>query len=289
MTDGEFAFIAAFLKERSGLVMTKDKIYLFDTRLPPVMRKHNLAGFSALVSALQSGRDESLATDIIEAMMTNETLFFRDRHPFDALRRHVLPSLLGAALARSSLRIWSAACSTGQEPYSLAMMLLDHFPKLADRRIEIVATDIAASVLERAREGVYSCFEVQRGLPVHLLVKHFDQRGNYWQIKPELRHMVRFQSFNLLNDSSPLGTFDIILCRNVLIYFDHATKCTILDRLSRRLTPNGRLLLGAAETVLGISSAFEGINNLRGVYRRANATARLHFNSIASQHATLHR
>lgn len=274
MTDTEFAFIAALLKSRSGLTLTKDKVYLLDTRLLPVARKYGLGGLSALVAALQTGGAEALTGDVVEAMTTNETLFFRDRHPFDALRQHVLPALIAERTAKASLRIWSAACSTGQEPYSLAMMLRDSFPELANWRVEILATDIAPAILARAREGFYSGFEVQRGLPVHLLVKHFDQHGDRWQIKPELRRMVTFQSFNLLSDPTPLGTFDIVLCRNVLIYFDQATKAAVLERIAGRLAPTGALLLGAAESIFGISTAFATVDNLRGVYRRAASDAR---------------
>ena len=273
MTEAEFAFIAGLLKERSGLTLTKDKTYLLETRLLPVARKHALSGLPELIAAVQAGRSEALTAAVVEAMTTNETLFFRDRHPFDALREHVLPGLIKERASRSALRIWSAACSTGQEPYSLAMMLRDSFPQLSNWRIDIIATDIAPSILERAREGIYSSFEVQRGLPIHLLVKHFDQIGDRWQVKQELRRMVTFQSFNLLGDPSALGTFDIVLCRNVLIYFDQPTKAAVLERIAKRLTPAGTLLLGAAELVFGISAAFVAVDKLRGVYRRAEPGA----------------
>lgn len=267
MTEQEFAFIATLLKERSGLTLGKDKTYLLDTRLLPVARRQGLASVQLLIGAMQTGRSESLIDAVVEAMTTNETLFFRDRHPFDALRRHILPALIEQRAAQRALRIWSAACSTGQEPYSIAMILRDSFPELAAWHIEIIATDLAPAVLARAREGMYTSFEAQRGLPIHLLVKHFDQIGDRWQIKHELRRMITFQAFNLLTDPSPLGVFDVIFCRNVLIYFDQPTKAAVLDRLSRRLTPSGALILGGAESVFGISNAFAGVDNLRGVYR----------------------
>lgn len=273
MTDPEFDFIAALLKKRSGLTLTKDKHYLLDTRLTPVARKHGLSDLSALISALQTGGTPALEGDVVEAMTTNETLFFRDRHPFDALRDHVLPALIEARKAKRSMRIWSAACSTGQEPYSLAMMLRDSFPELATWRIEILATDIAPAILDRAREGFYSGFEVQRGLPVQLLVKHFDQGPDNWQIKPELRRMVNFQSFNLLDDPARLGTFDIVLCRNVLIYFDQPTKTQVLGRIASRLVDGGTLLLGAAESIFGLTTAFTAVKELRGVYGKAAISA----------------
>lgn len=273
MTDAEFDFVSALLKQRSGLTLTKDKIYLLETRLAPIARKHGLADLSALIAALRAGGAAALAADAVEAMTTNETLFFRDRHPFDALRDHVLPELIVERAPKAALRIWCAACSTGQEPYSLAMMLRESFPELAKWRVEILATDIAPAILERAREGTYSSFEVQRGLPVQLLVKCFDQQGDRWQLKPELRRMVNFQSFNLLDDPTRLGTFDIVLCRNVLIYFDQPTKSAVLERIANRLAPSGALLLGAAESIFGITAAFTAVSKLRGVYRKVTTDA----------------
>ena len=171
--------------------------------------------------------------------------------------------------AARSLRIWSAACSTGQEPYSLAMMLKDNFPILTGWKVEIVATDLSPSVLERARQGIYSTFEVQRGLPIQMLVKHFDQQEPNWQIKRELRQTVTFRALNLLEDFSVLGQFDVVLCRNVLIYFDQPTKTRILSAIARRIAPDGALLLGGAESVFGLSDAFAGVNGLKGVYGHA--------------------
>ena len=269
MTESEFAYIAALLKERSGLTLSKDKIYLLDTRLMPIARRHGLASVQALIGMMQSGRSESLIADVVEAMTTNETLFFRDRHPFEALRKHILPALIQERGSQRALRFWCAACSTGQEPYSIAMLLRDSFPELAGWRIEIIATDIAPTVLERAREGAYTAFEAQRGLPIHLLVKHFDQIGERWQIKPEVRSMVTFKVFNLLTDPAPLGQFDVVFCRNVLIYFDQPTKAAVLERIARRLAPAGALILGGAESVFGISATFAGVDDLRGVYRLA--------------------
>ncbi|HVP84982.1 MAG TPA: protein-glutamate O-methyltransferase CheR [Rhizomicrobium sp.] len=268
MTPTDFAFIAAFLKERSGLIITPDKTYLLEARLVPLGRKYNLAGLSALIDALKTGTQTKLADEVVDAMTTNETSFFRDKNPFDQLRKTIIPQMMELRGAAKSLRIWSAACSTGQEPYSLAMMLKDEFPALAAWKIDIVATDISPSVLDRAREGTYSTFEVQRGLPIQLLVRHFEQIGENWRIKPDLRRMIDFRAANLLADMSNLGLFDIVLCRNVLIYFDQPTKSRILEAISRRLTPHGALILGGAESVFGLSDRLGSFPGLRGVYCR---------------------
>ena len=168
-----------------------------------------------------------------------------------------------------TLRIWSAACSTGQEPYSLAMMMKDNFPILAGWKVEIVATDLSPTVLDRAREGLYSTFEVQRGLPIQTLIRHFDQEEPYWRIKREIRQTVSFRPLNLLEDFSSLGQFDIVLCRNVLIYFDQPTKTRILKDISRRLAPDGAFLLGGAESVFGLCDALAALPGLKGVYGHA--------------------
>jgi chemotaxis protein methyltransferase CheR len=209
---------------------------------------------------------ETLTSEVVEAMTTNETFFFRDKIPFDHLRETILPTLLKARANRRSLRIWSAACSTGQEPYSIAMCLKERAQELAGWRIEIIATDLSQEVLEKAKSGIYSQFEVQRGLPVQLLVKYFTQIGEHWQISPEIRGMVQHRQLNLLQDFSHLGKFDVIFCRNVLIYFDQDTKTGIFGRLAKALEPDGMLLLGAAETVVGISAAFRPHPDRRGLY-----------------------
>ncbi|HWY62428.1 MAG TPA: protein-glutamate O-methyltransferase [Rhizomicrobium sp.] len=266
MNSVDFAYIAALLKERSGLIVTQEKTYLFETRLLPIARRNNLASLEQLIAAMRTGRNEALIGSVVDAMTTNETSFFRDRHPFEAMKKVLLPGLIERRAAQKHLRIWSAACSTGQEAYSLAMMLRDDFPLLAGWRVEIIGTDISPSVLTRAREGVYSTFEVQRGLPIQLLVRHFEQIGEQWRIKPELRRMADFRPFNLLGDLAPLGQFDIILCRNVLIYFDLPVKARVLEGMHQRLARDGGLILGGAESVFGICDRFTDIPGLRGVY-----------------------
>jgi chemotaxis protein methyltransferase CheR len=262
----DYEYLRKFLKERSGLDLSADKQYLVESRLSPLARRAGLVGIPDLVQKIKNG-DGRVSTDVIEAMTTNETFFFRDKVPFDHLRDTILPGLIQARVARKSLRIWSAASSTGQEPYSIAMCLKEKAAALAGWRIEIVATDLSQEVLEKSKAGVYSQFEVQRGLPIQLLVKYFTQSGDIWQLNPDVRSMVQFRQLNLLQDFSHLGTFDIIFCRNVLIYFDQDTKAVIFERMARCLEADGTLLLGAAESVVGITDAFRPVADRRGLYQ----------------------
>jgi chemotaxis protein methyltransferase CheR len=203
---------------------------------------------------------------VVEAMTTNESFFFRDRVPFDHFRNTIMPALLAARKGVRTIRIWCAAASTGQEPYSLAMALKAIESEIAGWRIELLATDLSTEVLEKARSGLYTQFEVQRGLPIQLLVKHFTQIGELWQIAPDVRAMVRYRQLNLLADFSQLGMFDLIFCRNVLIYFDQDTKIDVLNRLARVTTSEGYLVLGAAETVVGLTDRFKMVTDKRGLY-----------------------
>ena len=270
MTPQDYDFLRKLLKERSGLDLSADKQYLVESRLIPLARKAGLPGIAELVQKMRSGA-EALTSDVVEAMTTNETFFFRDKVPFDHLRETVLPAMLKARANRRSLRIWSAACSTGQEPYSIAMCLKEWAQELAGWRIEIVATDLSQDVLEKAKSGIYSQFEVQRGLPVQLLVKYFSQIGEHWQISPEIRGMVQHRPLNLLQDFSHLGKFDVIFCRNVLIYFDQDTKINIFNRLVKVMEPDGFLVLGAAETVVGLTDVFKPFPDRRGLDRPSDA------------------
>lgn len=262
----EFDFIAAFLKERSGLALTPDKTYLIETRLQPVARSHNLKDIGELIATIKAGKaDRALITDITEAMTTNESMFFRDTKPFEYLNTLIIPALKQAG--RSHARIWSAACSTGQEPYSMAMTLNEHH---AGFGFEIIATDLNEKVLERARSGQFTQFEVQRGLPITLLMKYFHQRpGNMWEVDDTLKTNIRFQKLNLLESYLSLGKFDIIFCRNVLIYFDDSGKTLVLGKLAEVLNPSGFLMLGAAETILNLSNRYTSDNAHRGLYKLA--------------------
>ena len=267
MTPSDYEYLRKLLKERSGLDLSADKQYLVESRLLPLARKSSLPGIPELVQKIKNGANP-LTAEVVEAMTTNETFFFRDKLPFDHLREAVIPALVQARAARRALRIWCAASSTGQEPYSIAMCLKEAESLLSGWRTEIVATDLSQAVLEKSKSGIFSQFEVQRGLPIQLLVKYFTQNGELWQLKADVRSMVQHRQLNLLQDFSHLGVFDIIFCRNVLIYFDQNTKLDIFDRLSRMLEPDGVLALGAAESVVGITGAFKPYPDRRGLYRR---------------------
>ncbi|MBY3754300.1 chemotaxis protein CheR [Azospirillum formosense] len=262
----DFDMFSTLLKQRSGLVLTRDKAYLLESRLMPVARKWNMKGLEELAVTVRTRKDEALLRDITEAMTTNESSFFRDQKPFDQFKQIVLPKMMEARAAKRSIRIWSAACSSGQEAYSLAMMLSEDAAKLAGWRIEIVGTDISAEMVERSKSGIYTQFEVQRGLPIQMLVKHFKQQGDKWQISQQLRQMASFREFNLLGDLSGLGQFDIVFCRNVLIYFDQPTKTKVLEAIARQMPQDGVLYLGGAETVLGITDRFKPVEGQRGLY-----------------------
>lgn len=266
MNSPDYEYLRKLLKERSGLDLSSDKQYLIESRLLPLARKAGLSGIPELVQKLQGG-SSALITSVVEAMTTNETFFFRDKVPFDHFRDTIMPEVLKARAGRRSVRIWCAAGSTGQEPYSLAMTLKEMGAALTGWRIEIIATDLSQEVLEKAKAGVYSQFEVQRGLPIQHLVKYFKPNGETWQINPELRAMIQHRQLNLLQDFSNLGTFDVIFCRNVLIYFDQETKINIFNRLARQIEPDGFLVLGAAETVVGLTDTFRPIAERRGLYK----------------------
>ena len=269
MTPLDYEFLRKLLKERSGLDLSADKQYLVESRLVPLARRVGLPGISELVQKLKGGADP-LTSEVVEAMTTNETFFFRDKIPFDHLKEAVLPALVQARASRRALRIWCAASSTGQEPYSIAMCVKE-FAGLAGWRVDIVGTDLSQEVLEKSRAGIYSQFEVQRGLPIQMLVKYFKQIGELWQLNAEIRGMVQHRQLNLLQDFSHLGTFDVIFCRNVLIYFDQDTKAGIFERLSKMLEADGVMALGAAESVVGISDAFKPYPERRGLYRPNDA------------------
>ncbi len=247
-------------------MLSADKQYLVESRLLPVARKAGLANLAALVDALKGGGDDALMNAVVEAMATNESFFFRDKIPFEHFRSIVMPALIAARRAARTIRIWCAAASTGQEPYSLAMCLRQMERDLAGWRVEIIATDLSGEVLEKARQGLYSQFEVQRGLPIQLLIKHFEQVGELWQIAPDIRAMVKYRQLNLLSNFSNLGIFDLIFCRNVLIYFDQQTKIDVLERLARVTAGDGFLVLGAAETVIGLTDSFKVVGDKHGLY-----------------------
>jgi chemotaxis protein methyltransferase CheR len=235
------------------------------------MKRERLRDLQELTARLRPG--SPLERDVVDAMTTNESLFFRDGKPFEALRRSVLPRLHAARAPGARLRIWSAAAATGQEAYSIAMVAHDLAPSLAGRRCEIIGTDIAREPLERARQGLYSQFEIQRGLPMQMLVQHFQKEGSQWRIKQALREAVLFREWNLLADPQKLGVFDVIFCRNVLIYFEPATKRRVLEALAKVLAPDGVLFLGGAESVLGLTDCFRSAPGEAGTYLPARPTS----------------
>lgn len=274
MTETDYDFFCRLVRERSGLVLSPEKAYLVDGRLGPVARREGLDGVAGVLKALRAGGNERLVQVCVDAMATHESYFFRDGAPFEHLEKTILPQLIEARQSVRSLKIWCAACSSGQEPYSIAMLLKEMGHRLAGWRIDIMATDMSEAIMEKARTAIYSDFEVQRGLAPERLNRWFTRQGEGWQVSPELRQMVRFRPHNLLQGTAGLGVFDLILCRNVLIYFDVAGKRRIFSQLGSALAIDGALLLGSAETVIGVTSEFEPIPGARGLFRSATAAQR---------------
>jgi len=250
-----YIFLQQHVYKSSGIVLDDNKLYLLEARLLPIARTENVSTLNDLCALLRATGSGRILQAVRDAMTTNETLFFRDAVPFKVMRQNLIPELLSERNGSRRLVFWSAAASSGQEAYSLAMMLLDM--GMESRDIEIVATDISDRVLDQARAGRYTQAEVGRGLPAQQLVKYFRRDHTEWQIKDEVRRLVRFQSFDLRSPMASLGTFDFILCRNVLIYFDIETKKRILQSLEYVMNPRAFLLLGGAETTLNLTDAFE--------------------------------
>lgn len=261
-------WLARLLRTNSGLVIGPDKSYLLETRLQPLLQREGLDGLGALVERLR-GDGPRLAQEFVEAMTTNETLFFRDVSPFTHLAAHGLPQAAASRPPGQPVRVWSAGAASGQEAYSIAMLAAENPEALDGRAVRILGTDIAQTPLGRAKSGIYTQFEVQRGLSAKRLINHFDRVPEGWQIRAPLRAMCQFNVSNLLDDPAPLGAFDIVLCRNVLIYFDEATKRAVLAALARQLAPEGWLYLGCSETAVGLCSALGQCNAGQAVYRRA--------------------
>ncbi|HUB16594.1 MAG TPA: CheR family methyltransferase [Acetobacteraceae bacterium] len=273
LSAGAFATLSELLKSRSGLVIGPDKTYLLETRLAPILKREKLRDLNELADRLRGRGFDAVARDVIEAMTTNESFFFRDDKPFQHFRAQALPRLHAARAPGAPLRIWSAAASSGQEAYSLAMILTEAHAALGGRHVELIGTDIAREQLARARDGLYTQFEVQRGLPVQMLMRYFKRDDVGWRISDCLRAMVQWKEWNLLGDLRPLGRFDVVFCRNVLIYFDQPTKTRALDAIAAQMVPDGILYLGGAETVLGLTTRFAPLPAERGVYGLAPALA----------------
>ncbi len=248
--------LAELLHRRSGLVVGPDKLYLLESRLAPLIQREGLTDLDALASRLGSGGCAELERDVAEAMATHETMFFRDAKPFEHLLATGLPTLLHDRPPGATLRMWSAAASSGQEAYSMAMAALES--GVAERyRVEVLGTDFARDPLNRAQAGCYTQYEVQRGLSVHRLLRHFSRQGHQWRVNPNVRGLCSFRELNLLDDLAPLGRFDVVFCRNVLFYFDMPTRSRILTTILRQMAPGGLLYLGAAETATGLADTLE--------------------------------
>lgn len=263
----QFDYLRQIVRQHSAIVIDADKEYLVDTRLTPLAEREGFGSIQDLICSLQKQTFGPRHRRVVAAMTNNETWFFRDFQPFEAIRHHIMPELLTARAAQRSITIWSAACSSGQEPYSLAMCLRENFDR-PSWTYSIVATDLADHILDRARQGSYSQMEVSRGLPASLLTRYFESAGVRWQLKDTIRSMVDFRQMNLIGQWPPMPAVDILMLRNVLIYFDVEVKRSILANVKKILKPDGYLLLGAAETTLNLDDAFERVPFARSAYYR---------------------
>lgn len=275
MSPEDYSYITKFLLDTTGLSLGENKEYLLEARLIPIVQSHGMQGIEELVSKLKSQLDQDLKKEVMEAMTTNESSFFRDKRPFEEFKNSVMPDLIAERKLTKKLRIWCAACSNGQEPYSIVMTLRESFPELIDWNIQIVGTDLCTKALSRAESGVYSQFEVQRGLPVQLLMKYFEQSEQGWKFNAGSGVNIQWKHLNLLEDFKHLGMFDVVFCRNVLIYFEPDLKTDILDRVKNQMHSSGSLLLGAAETVLGLSNNYTKLTDCQSaIYRVSRQTER---------------
>jgi chemotaxis protein methyltransferase CheR len=257
MSLDDLRYLQALIRERSGIVQGDDKQYLIHSRLAEVWRSAGLASLSELVARVRRDPHSALAQRIVDALATHETSFFRDLRPFQMLQHDVIPALIKARESQRQLRIWCAAAASGQEPYSLLMLLADHFPQLAGWRVDVLASDLSRTMLERARQGVYTQYEVNRGLPARCLVDHFERLpSGDWQVSPALRRALRLEQINLIGSWPLAGPIDLLLARNVLIYFDGPTKARVLDGFHGVLADDGYLFLGGAETTLHLHDGF---------------------------------
>jgi chemotaxis protein methyltransferase CheR len=263
----DFDTISRVVRERSAIVLEAGKEYLVESRLAPIVTAHRLSGMAELAAKLRTQPNSPLAIDVIDAMTTNETSFFRDIRPFEALRTSVLPELVAARRDRKALTIWCAACSSGQEPYSVAMTLAEHFPEIAGWHVRIIATDLSTAIVKQAEQGAYRQMEVNRGVPAPMLVKYFDRNGMTWSIKPELRKRVEFRVLNLVAPFTAMPTVDLVLLRNVLIYFDNQAREQILSRVHGTLASDGYLMLGSTESTIGLDAPFRRDTGTSGCLR----------------------
>jgi chemotaxis protein methyltransferase CheR len=261
-------YVCTLVRRKSAIELDAAKAYLIDARLTPVARRHGYASTAELVRNLQTAPNHDVQQQMVEAMTTNETSFYRDSHPFDAMKAAIVPELIVKRAAKKAIHIWSAASSTGQEAYSIAMLLKEQFPALATWNVRILGTDLSDDVLEKARAGRFSQVEINRGLPALLLAKYFKREGMQWELAPQIRAMASFQKLNLIERWPPLPTMDVVFLRNVLIYFSPETKRMILEKVRAVMAPGAVLFLGAAETTIGLDSSFERVQTGNSVYYR---------------------
>jgi chemotaxis protein methyltransferase CheR len=263
LTAEHFSIVKQLVFKRAKIVLEPGKEYLVESRLSILAQERGTASVTDLIESLRFSPTQTLEASIVDAMTTNETSWYRDVKPFDALRTHVLPDLIARRGTTRSLVIWSLACSSGQEAYGTAMLMKDHFPELANWRVEIIGGDISTSVLEQAKAGLYSQLEMNRGLPASQLVRYFDREGMFYRIKPEIRRRVAFREMNLAGPWPILPRPDIVFLRNVMIYLDMDTRRAILSNIAKNLAPDGYLFLGAGESTLNLDSSFQRVDSDR--------------------------
>jgi chemotaxis protein methyltransferase CheR len=259
LSDADFAYVRDLVYRQAAIVLEKDKGYLIEARLAPLLRQQGFSSLAQMIGQMRGQPNNGLQWHVVEAMTTNETSFFRALHPFELLKKNVLPELIKRRAPLRQLNIWCAAASSGQEPYTILMLLRENFPELLSWKLTFIASDISKEMLDRCREGCYSQLEVNRGLPAPLLVKYFQKIGTEWQIKEELRRMVDFRQINLAQSWPLFSSMDVIFMRNVLIYFDIGTKKAILARVRKSLKPDGYLFLGGVETTMNLDDSFKRV------------------------------
>jgi chemotaxis protein methyltransferase CheR len=275
ISDSSSRILAGLLEARTGQQLTLSRRWRIETALSSLLRERGIATLDELITILVMGKEPSLSQKVVEALLNNETYFFRDRAPFDLLQRHALPELAKQRQKSKRLRIWSAGCSTGQESYSLAMLFAEEPEKWAGWSIDILGTDVSSSCVDRARHGIYSQFEVQRGLGINQMIKWFEECADGWRAVEPLRKPIRFQVHNLLEPAPHPGDFDIVLCRNVLLYLSPEKKTLAFERIAGAMAEDGWLMLGAGETVIGQTSRLGADVNVRGLYRLSGDGSRV--------------
>ncbi len=268
LSPADFQYVSTLVRQRSAIVLEPEKAYLLEARLSPLARAEGYGSIDAMVAQLRAQPYNGLHRKVVEAMTTNETSFFRDLHPFEALKTVVLPDAIKQRQSERRLHIWCAACSSGQEPYTIAMTILEHFPMLAGWNVKILGTDISSDMVAKSRAGRFGQIEVNRGLPANLLVKYFEKKGMEWVVRPEAQRLCEFRELNLIEPWGSLPQMDVVFLRNVLIYFDVETKRSILNNVRKVLQPWGHLFLGGAETTINLGDVFARVQFDRaGCYR----------------------